>query len=213
MTVSEAPAKKPPHYYGWRHHVKKLTVTWARWLHIYLSMVTFAILLFFAVTGLTVNHPEWFASQQKTAQYKGRVAMDWVRPPPAKTWTSCRLWNSCGQHDPERTKRFPRGRYAAFGEFQGSGIHGGHVHRPRYGQVRSHGNPHGLGRGDQRSAQGARCRELVEGADRRVGRADDIYAADGPGVDFLLWRAASIGAGVRRRGRGRLLCGVRVFVR
>ncbi len=84
MTVSEAPAKKPPHYYGWRHHVKKVTVTWARWLHIYLSMVSFAILLFFAVTGLTVNHPEWFASQQKTAQYKGRVAMDWVRPASGK---------------------------------------------------------------------------------------------------------------------------------
>jgi hypothetical protein len=84
MTVSEAPAKKPHPYYGWRHHIKKLTVTWARWLHIYLSMVTFAILLFFAVTGLTVNHPEWFTSQQKTVQYKGQVAMDWVRPASGK---------------------------------------------------------------------------------------------------------------------------------
>ena len=46
MTVSEAPVKAHP-YYGWRHHVKRLTVTWARWLHIYLSMVSFAIVLFF----------------------------------------------------------------------------------------------------------------------------------------------------------------------
>jgi hypothetical protein len=80
MTVSEAPVKTPKPYYGWRHHIKKLTVTWARWLHIYLSMVSFAILLFFAVTGLTVNHPEWFTGQQKTLQYKGQIPQDWARP-------------------------------------------------------------------------------------------------------------------------------------
>ncbi len=80
MVVSEAPVKANPHYYGWKHTVKKLTVTWARWLHIYLSMASFAILFFFAVTGLTVNHPEWFTSQQRTAQYKGQVQASWVRP-------------------------------------------------------------------------------------------------------------------------------------
>lgn len=31
-----------------------------RWLHIYLSMVAFAATLLFAVTGLTLNHAEWF---------------------------------------------------------------------------------------------------------------------------------------------------------
>jgi hypothetical protein len=84
MTVSEAPVKAQPHYYGWRHHLKKLTVTWARWLHIYLSMVSFAILLFFAATGLTVNHPEWFTSQQKTVVMKGEAPLNWVRPPGGK---------------------------------------------------------------------------------------------------------------------------------
>jgi hypothetical protein len=84
MMVSTAPAKAPththPHSYGWKHTAKKLTVTWARWLHIYLSMMSFGILLFFAVTGLTVNHPEWFASQQRTVQYQGQVPISWVRP-------------------------------------------------------------------------------------------------------------------------------------
>ncbi|WP_460388012.1 PepSY-associated TM helix domain-containing protein [Thermus thalpophilus] len=33
---------------------------WARTLHLYLSLVAFLSILFFAVTGLTLNHPEWF---------------------------------------------------------------------------------------------------------------------------------------------------------
>ena len=36
-------------------------------------MVSFAIVLFFAVTGLTLNHPDWFSSQVKTRQSKGSV--------------------------------------------------------------------------------------------------------------------------------------------
>ena len=41
-------------------------------------MVSFAILFFFAVTGLTLNHQEWFANQQKTAQYKGTMDRHWL---------------------------------------------------------------------------------------------------------------------------------------
>ncbi len=46
----------------WRKH----TATIIRWLHVYLSMVSFAVVLFFAVTGLTLNHPDLFAGQQRT---------------------------------------------------------------------------------------------------------------------------------------------------
>lgn len=52
----------------------------SRWLHVYLSMASFAILLFFAVTGLTLNHPDWFANWQKTAQAKGRLDSAWIAP-------------------------------------------------------------------------------------------------------------------------------------
>ena len=38
--------------------VKRRTAIVTRWLHIYLSMVSFAVVLFFAVTGLTLNHAE-----------------------------------------------------------------------------------------------------------------------------------------------------------
>jgi hypothetical protein len=80
MIVGEAPAAGHPHAHGWKHVWKKRIVTWSRWLHIYLSMVSFAILFFFAVTGLTVNHAEWFNNQARTAQYKGTMPRAWVRP-------------------------------------------------------------------------------------------------------------------------------------
>lgn len=49
-----------------------------RWLHIYLSMVSFAIVLFFAVTGLTLNHADWFEDQSTSAKYTGKVQLAWV---------------------------------------------------------------------------------------------------------------------------------------
>lgn len=51
----------------------------SRWLHIYLSMLSFAIVFFFAVTGLTLNHTEWFSDQQSTIQVKGKVEEKWVK--------------------------------------------------------------------------------------------------------------------------------------
>lgn len=59
---------------------KRQTAIAARWLHIYLSMVSFAILFFFAVTGITLNHAEWFSGQVRTKQMKGRVNRQWVQP-------------------------------------------------------------------------------------------------------------------------------------
>lgn len=50
----------------------------ARWLHIYLSMVSFAVVLFFAVTGLTLNHTDWFGDQTRTAEYAGKLNPAWV---------------------------------------------------------------------------------------------------------------------------------------
>jgi hypothetical protein len=41
-------------------------------------MVSFAILLFFAVTGLTLNHQDWFAGQQRTTVSKGAMDRAWL---------------------------------------------------------------------------------------------------------------------------------------
>jgi hypothetical protein len=41
-------------------------------------MVSFAILFFFAATGLTLNHQDWFAGQERTTEYKGTVDRAWL---------------------------------------------------------------------------------------------------------------------------------------
>ena len=65
-------------------HWKRRSASLFRWLHIYVSMVSFGILFFFAVTGLTLNHAEgWFAETPKTTQQKGELAVKWVAGGPA----------------------------------------------------------------------------------------------------------------------------------
>jgi hypothetical protein len=49
-----------------------------RWLHIYLSMISFMVVLFFAVTGLTLNHAEKFGNQVVTRETKGKMRPGWV---------------------------------------------------------------------------------------------------------------------------------------
>jgi uncharacterized protein len=50
-----------------------------RWTHIYLSMFSLAALLFFSVTGITLNHPDWFyGGAQHTVQAQGRVNVQWL---------------------------------------------------------------------------------------------------------------------------------------
>jgi hypothetical protein len=52
--------------------------TWSRWLHIYLSMFSFIIVLFFSVTGLTLNHVDWFPESTVVSELKGSVNAGWV---------------------------------------------------------------------------------------------------------------------------------------
>lgn len=84
MPATDTSAPPHHHHHDWKHIWKKRTVTWARWLHIYFSMASFGILLFFAVTGLTLNHQDWFAGQQRTGTFKGKLDGTWVRPADGK---------------------------------------------------------------------------------------------------------------------------------
>lgn len=61
----------------WKRRLAQLS----RWLHIYVSLASFGILLFFAVTGLTLNHTEWFAHQQRTVQVRGELNQAWLAGP------------------------------------------------------------------------------------------------------------------------------------
>lgn len=42
-------------------------------------MFSFGLLLFFAVTGITLNHQELFSGQERTTQYKGSVDPKWLQ--------------------------------------------------------------------------------------------------------------------------------------
>jgi uncharacterized protein len=75
-SADEAPGGAPrdARYLHWKRRFAHL----ARWLHTYLSMLSFALLLFFAATGLTLNHAEWFDSRQRPAEFHGTLNKAWV---------------------------------------------------------------------------------------------------------------------------------------
>ncbi len=60
---------------------KRRLAKFSRWLHIYLSMVSFAIVLFFSVTGLTLNHADYLQGEAKVKQEKGKLDKQWVNNP------------------------------------------------------------------------------------------------------------------------------------
>lgn len=50
-----------------------------RWLHIYLSMFGLAAVLFFSVTGITLNHPDWFFGEaERRTQAEGQINVKWL---------------------------------------------------------------------------------------------------------------------------------------
>ena len=70
---------RPPSHDARYLHWKRRFAHLARWLHTYLSMLSFAILLFFAATGLTLNHADWFEGQRKAARYQGTLDAAWMK--------------------------------------------------------------------------------------------------------------------------------------
>ena len=61
------------------HFIRKRRMAmFVRWLHIYLSMISFAIVFFFAVTGLTLNHADKFSNELHSVQEKGKLNLNWV---------------------------------------------------------------------------------------------------------------------------------------
>lgn len=55
-------------------------LAWTRTIHIYLTMAALALMLFFAVTGFTVNHEEWFgATTPRVRNVTGTTPAGWVK--------------------------------------------------------------------------------------------------------------------------------------
>ena len=97
-----------------------------RWLHIYLSMFSLAVVLFFSVTGITLNHPDWFYSAAERtdrgrgtnqarmaapAGYRGRSGRRWPGRPDA-AGGEARGRRAPPEHpqDPRRPRGVPGGR-------------------------------------------------------------------------------------------------------
>ncbi|MEO8483312.1 MAG: PepSY-associated TM helix domain-containing protein [Acidobacteriota bacterium] len=57
---------------------KRRFAKYSRWLHIYISMASCAVVLFFAVTGLTLNHADWFSGAERTTQTTGQMNVAWT---------------------------------------------------------------------------------------------------------------------------------------
>ena len=50
-----------------------------RWLHIYISMISFASLMLLAVTGITLNHPDWFGADKEVIRDdSGNLNTSWL---------------------------------------------------------------------------------------------------------------------------------------
>ena len=54
----DAPATGAPTPLRRRRRIGSLA-QWSRWLHTYTSMISLLVVLFFGITGLTLNHPTW----------------------------------------------------------------------------------------------------------------------------------------------------------
>ena len=51
---------------------EKAVSRWSRWLHVYTSMISLMLVLFFGISGITLNHPTWtFGDELNTTTVKG----------------------------------------------------------------------------------------------------------------------------------------------
>jgi hypothetical protein len=63
-------------------HRQRLLRKWSRTFHIYLSMLGLLGILFFAVTGLMLNHEEWFSlARPSTRKVEGKIASPLLKEP------------------------------------------------------------------------------------------------------------------------------------
>ncbi len=96
---SPTPADHPAHGRSWGRTLKIRVVKLTLWLHIYVSMFGLAAVLFFSVTGITLNHPDWFfGGAERQVQAEGDLDRKWLHVTPAAAEGS----EAAG--DPDRSK-------------------------------------------------------------------------------------------------------------
>jgi hypothetical protein len=75
MRTAGPRAQAQPSVLAWKRRIAK----YSRWLHVYGSMASFVVVFFFALTGLTLNHTEWFAGSEQTTQTKSALDTKWTK--------------------------------------------------------------------------------------------------------------------------------------
>ncbi|GGL87072.1 peptidase [Deinococcus aerolatus] len=59
--------------------LKARSHVWVRWLHTYTSMISLLVVLFFALTGITLNHPDWaFGGSEVRREVMGTLPKGWI---------------------------------------------------------------------------------------------------------------------------------------
>lgn len=67
-----APARRP--------NARAQANKWLRWLHTYTSMISLLAVLFFALSGVTLNHPDWvFGTQEVEQKVTGTLPGGWIK--------------------------------------------------------------------------------------------------------------------------------------
>lgn len=76
---SDPQASAPERGSGRARAVNLKFARFMRWLHIYMSMLGLAIVLFFSVTGITLNHPGWFQGEvERRRELEGELDPRWL---------------------------------------------------------------------------------------------------------------------------------------
>lgn len=78
-TIDSVPESRDAERPARRRPLRRRLYSAFRWLHVYVSMVSFLVLLFFAVTGITLNHPEWtFGTSETFDSFAGDLPAEWL---------------------------------------------------------------------------------------------------------------------------------------
>lgn len=62
-----------------KHSLKARTYSLTRILHLYTSMISLFVVLFFSLTGITLNHPDWIFGTAETTQNLSGTLQDWQK--------------------------------------------------------------------------------------------------------------------------------------
>jgi hypothetical protein len=76
---SPAAGASPAHGRSFRRRLSIRLAATLLWLHIYVSMFGLAAVLFFSVTGITLNHPTWFFGEsERSVRSEGTMNVKWL---------------------------------------------------------------------------------------------------------------------------------------